>query len=328
MNGLGPRRRRLFLVAVGLVAAAGATSLLRFVTFSWVPLFALVPVAPLATAIGLLLAASLWSRRALAKTLVALAALWVLALPGLVVPRIGCSVQGTTGDEGVVVYSHNVLREGGDPAAAAAGIDAADADVVLLQEADADFAERLLAALRLDYPHVAASEATGNLSLLTMSRWPLGDVDDTWERSRDRNPVLVATVQSPAGDIRIANVHLTSPTFAEHVARHELDWELLRTLTADTDLFMGDFNATSAHRRYRTFVAEAGSDAQVAAGCGFGTSWSPLRQGPSILALDHAVTGAGVEAVGYEVLDYHGSDHRAVAVRVRRISTVVGVVDQ
>lgn len=312
---LSPRALRV----VRTLAAAGAVvmialSLIRFVDFNAPVLYGIVPVAPLLAAIAMVALAATYGRwtGALVVGLVLTAA--VLSLPGRVVPRTGCELDR----DGLTIMSHNVHWQAGNAAEVAAQIIEVDPDVVLLQEGDEGFRQELLPLLGNTYPHIALSRGTKTTSMATLSRWPLVDVHDTWQAGRPMNPFLITTVETPDGPIRVANVHTTAPVKKWLQERHENEYRFLMgpPFQTEVDVLMGDFNASNAHLAHRRFVESGFVDAHREVGCGVASTWTP---GPrlAVLSLDHMLTAPTVEPRSFEILDFAGSDHRAIVGSVR-----------
>ncbi len=291
---------------VAVVVTIGA-SLLRFIDFNIPLLFAIVPVAPTFAAVALVLAALTFGRRTAAATFSCVVLAFGLALPGTLLPRTGCEMAA----DSVTIMSHNIYWRSYDPATIAAQILAVGADVVALQESDDTFMAALLPLVEGQYPYLARSEAQETLGMATLSRWPMTDVVDTWRDDQQINPFLITTVETPEGSVRVANVHLTVPASHPQQERQEREFQaMLGPTFGDVDVFIGDFNASAAHVRYRRLVQGGFVDAHREAGCGWGVTWS--RRGVSLMSLDHMLTASTVRPESFQVLDYAGSDHRAI----------------
>ncbi len=333
---MNPRRLIQALFAAACLGLA-VVSLMRFVSFDnpWLHLF--VPLAPAGLALSLLafFASASGAVRPLGLVGVLLAAL--LALPGPVLPRTGCNSR-TASANAVTVFSHNASYEAFDAEQVAAEVDQSGADIVLLQEADPVMTDALNAAVASPFAHVVSGAGDKTLSLSVLSRWPVTDVVDSVigddallsDRWTDEvNPMLFVSVETTLGPLRLANVHLSAPRSAELVQRRRIevpvvvDQLVAWDQTDDSslpDLMMGDFNASTSHADLRSLMGEAGyADGHRLAGCGLGTTWSPLVTGPGVLALDHALVRADPEDRRFAVSTfrshgYAGSDHRAISV--------------
>lgn len=295
------------LVTVGI-------SLLRFVDFDAPLLYGAVPVAPFFAAIATVATAATFGRRATVAALAAVLVAAGLALPGRVLPRTGCELDY----EALTIMAHNVYWRTGDPAETAAQILTVRPDVVLLQESHDEFLLELLPLVEQHYPYVVRSAARHTTSMATLSRLPLSDVVDTWVETEEHNPFLITTVDTAGGPVRIANVHMSAPIGPGLQLRQALEYEVMSgSDLGDVDVFMGDFNSSASHADYRRLVASGFTDAHREVGCGSGLTWSMF--GVRLLSLDHMLTAPTVQVTSFEVLDYGGSDHKAIAGSVVRV---------
>ncbi len=316
-------------------------TLLRFVSFDnpWLHLF--VPLAPVGLVASLLGLAVLLPRRARLGGLVVVVVGSALALPGPLLPRFGCTgraAEAAASSQAVTVFSHNASYEVFDSELVAAEIIEVGADVVLLQEVDPAMTAGLNSSLPAPFEHVVTGAGEQTLSLSILSRWPITDVIDSVSAHEsllanrwtdDVNPMLFATVGTPQGELRLANVHLSAPRSPKLVERRRIEVPVVRDQLVAwkqagnpnlPDLMMGDFNASTSHADFRMLMTDAGYvDGHRLAGCGLGTTWSPLSRGPAVLALDHALVQADPDERVFtiEAMRSHGyaaSDHRAVSV--------------
>ncbi len=299
--------RRLVMVAT---AAAVLLSLLRFVDLDHLLLLGVVPLSPVLVAVGLLILAATYGLRTLVGVTGGLVLAVGLALPGTVLPRTGCTVVTNPASPGFVVFSHNALVGNQAVQEFAAQLVASNPDVVLLQEAPEAFVEALVAELEDGkYPHI---ETHGLQSIL--SRWALTDVATTGTRT---GGALIATMNAPNSSVRIANFHASAPLSGERRTNQRIEFEAMSKWreAESVDLVMGDFNAGAAQPLYRNAVGDGYVDAHRSAGCGTGLTWRQVDT-PALLSLDHALVHESYDVESFEVLDYAGSDHKAIAVRI------------
>lgn len=292
-------------------------SALRFTELDQRLLLGLVPVAPWILVTCALVSAALHSRSVFAGVAVASVLAVIVVMPGATLPRSGCTVAGATADTDVVVYSHNVKVSGADQEAIVAQIESADADVVVLQEADSEFVESLDVLLD-EYPHRIVRGWQ-----VTFSRWEFA----ADQQAADSNIVgaLEVAVNSPSGPLRVVNVHSPWPLKPGGRDVQIQQFELLAAVLANNEAMpvvaIGDFNATPADARYRSLASGEAArgaivDAHRTAGCGFGVTWSPVAGvGPALLSIDHAIV-AGASVENFEIVDYAGGDHKGIAVHV------------
>ena len=121
------------------------------------------------------------------------------------------------------------------------------------------------------------------------------------------------------GSLRVANVHLSAPVNLERRSNQRDEFAEMAKWRIDesVDVLMGDFNASRAQALYRRVVGDGYTDGHRVAGCGTGLTWSRRAdKGPALLSLDHALIHDRLRVESFEVLDFAGSDHKAIAVRV------------
>ena len=295
---------------VGLVGAI-AVALLRFTNVEQSLLFGLVPIAP-AVALGFLVLYGLLRDAVLfVLTLVMAVVIAGLWLPGTTIPRRGCTIESELAVESLVVMSHNLLIGNGEIDAVTEQIEMVKPGVLLLQEAGVDFTTELLSRIEADYPHVVWERGQ-----VIASRWLLSD-PNVVSLAGTSKPLILATVEWPGGSFRIANFHANPPFTSELRASQRVQFTELQTAAYDDiELLMGDFNAPSSDKQYRA-LRSGYKDAHRSVGCGLGTTWSAFGSGPAILSIDHALTRGRVVPMSFEIFDYAGSDHKAIAVRVQ-----------
>jgi len=81
-------------------------------------------------------------------------------------------------------------------------------------------------------------------------------------------------------------------------------------------LIAGDFNASYWHPAFRAILDKGFTDAHIARGRGWSTSWPTNRWLPAFVRLDHALTNHGLAVVAVDDFDVPGSDHRGFVVTV------------
>lgn len=231
-------------------------------------------------------------------------------------------VETATGADRLVMYSHNVFWNDGSPSRVAEQLKSINPDIAVLIEAEDGFARAV--ADRTDGEwQIQGNRAGATLSMVIFSRRPISEVVEL--ESSERNPVLVVTVDHPCRPITLAAVHTTAPTSPGRVRRWKRELDHLASL--DVDLLVGDFNASAAHRRFRSVLSAGYCDAHAVVGCGAGPTWTPFP-GPSLLHLDHVLVraqshpggaeGSGtVEPLALARAGRAGSDHQAVVAVLR-----------
>ena len=291
--------------------------LFRFFDLNNPILIAVAALAPWFLAFGVFVTAVLhdWKLGVVAALVVGLVG--VAALPGDIAPRTGCDVGAGRMDDHLVIASQNVLFGSPLSADVADQLSELEPDVVILQEAEPAFVQGVLDALDGSFEHTHQSEFQAILS-----RLPLSDVD---QLRSDDNPVhtlLLATATTPSGPLSLVNVHAAPPHVPGERENQRAQFVSLAEWSSEVPLLaIGDFNSVQADRAFRTLQVDGGLvDAHNEAGCGFGVTWSPVpRVGLALLGLDHALVGQGWEADAFEILDYEGSDHQAIVVRIQPV---------
>jgi endonuclease/exonuclease/phosphatase (EEP) superfamily protein YafD len=129
----------------------------------------------------------------------------------------------------------------------------------------------------------------------------------------------VAEVALPGGSaVEVVVVHPVAP-----VPSTVPEWEAgIATLppapaTGPPRVLAGDFNATLDHAVFRELLSTGYTDAAAATGRGLVPTWPKGRGLPPLVAIDHVLTDSRAWAVGVQVHDLPGSDHRALFADLR-----------
>ncbi len=128
---------------------------------------------------------------------------------------------------------------------------------------------------------------------------------------------LDLTVDGPDGPVRIVAVHPPTPITDFDGWRNDLAriGEVGRRGETPT-VVIGDFNASFWHPSFRALLDDGFTDAHIAAGKGFSTSWPTDRPYPPFVRLDHALTTDSLVSTDVDDFDIVGSDHRGLIVTV------------
>jgi vancomycin resistance protein VanJ len=186
---------------------------------------------------------------------------------------------------------------------------AADRDIVALEELTGDAMTEVRRTLGERYPH---HYTVGTVGL--WSRYPLRDATRVdvglgWPRA------LRAVVQAGKADVTVYVMHLASARPGETTRRDETLAAAEKMIAKDSSrrlLLLGDLN-TATTDRHRQGLVPPLTDAQQAAGEGFGFTWPskfPITRPDHILYRGLDATTAGVEKAP-------GSDHRAAVAQLR-----------
>jgi endonuclease/exonuclease/phosphatase (EEP) superfamily protein YafD len=265
-------------------------------------------------AVGGVAVAALWQRR---YALSIVAAITGLSILGLSLPLISSSDGAEAAERSAVmrVAAINLLFSNPRVDEVANAIANLDADVITFSEFTAEHRDTLLAsAIADEYPYQINRDGLYAGGMAVWSRLPIseGDSPDTTNRTID------ATIDGPDGTVRIMAVH--PPTPIHDLARWQQEIEGIGE-AADAaslpTLAIGDFNASYWHPVFRELLDRGLTDAHIAVGQGWSTSWPTDEPFPPFVRLDHAVTNAGLVSTAVEDFDVPGSDHVGFVVTVR-----------
>jgi len=225
------------------------------------------------------------------------------------------------GDLSVLTY--NIARGRlGSAERLSAQLRAGGTDIITLQETNGvrwPFTDTLLSGLP---GYFVSRSGTPGAELLTLSRFPVVSTREISLPGTTRR-FLVTRLRTPQGDLSVINVHFSTVMFSRVLdgqvqttrrnRQNQLD--ILRREAAAVRgplIVAGDFNTPSRGRIYRALAAQF-ADAWDAAGRGLGYTFASAQ--PS-LRIDH-VFARGLKVVSAEVQLPGGSDHRALAARLR-----------
>jgi endonuclease/exonuclease/phosphatase (EEP) superfamily protein YafD len=302
------------LVAWPLAAACLAWAAVRLLGlergFPLVPLVAYTPLAAVGAVAVALLAAAL---RQWAAALVA--AMVAIALVAVVAPRAIGGPSGAEGGSGpeLRVLTANLQYGGASAEALVALVRRTDADVLSVQELDAEAAAALDAAgLRTLLPERLVRVADGTLGTGLYARAALrprpGPAGTT-------NPLSAATMAVPgAPRVELVAVHPAAPAGPERIGGWRRDLRALPAARAagPVRILAGDFNATLDHAELRRLLETGYEDAAAAVGAGLAATWPAGRRLPPPVTIDHVLADRRCGVRGVEVHSIPRTDHRAV----------------
>lgn len=191
-------------------------------------------------------------------------------------------------------------------------------DVLSLQELTWSARDRLKAAgLEGLMPYqVSKPETWGPVGSGVYARHPLRERIGVFQPVGHHMPVV--EVELPGGQaVEVVVVHPVAP-----VPRTVPEWEAgVSTLppapaSGAPRILAGDFNATLDHAVFRRLLDTGYTDAAAATGQGLVPTW-PMRRLPPLVAIDHVLTDGRAGAVGVQIHDVPGSDHRALFADLR-----------
>jgi endonuclease/exonuclease/phosphatase (EEP) superfamily protein YafD len=261
----------------------------------------------------LVLAVAIAARR---YALVACASVVVLAHVVIVWPSLRGPVpvpRAAYGAPRLRIFVANVLFDNPHPEGIVREIDAADADVVMLEEFTTRWQRALeRASWREEYPHrLVTPHGTTSRSAI-LSRLPL---EETVIEYTERSPLLGATVDVGGRSVRLLNVHPAAPVFNFPRWRAQAD-AVNATLrhTSGRVVAAGDFNVTQFNFWLDEIQDLGLRSAHEFLGRGTATTW-PNRQSPfPPVRLDHVMVSDGVTPLAIREGVGEGSDHKPVIV--------------
>jgi len=170
--------------------------------------------------------------------------------------------------------------------------------------------------LAADYPHrwINAGNAVTGIAVLSRAA---PQHSNTLDLARNGVPSYLLTFESDGGSISVLGTHLSWP-FGEHNAKvRNSQLAALAQLARDHTgplVIVGDLNITSFSPVFQQALREGGLRRCVP-DAGLTPTW-PARVPPLFIQIDHCLATAGVQAWGFEVGEYLGSDHYPITVEV------------
>jgi endonuclease/exonuclease/phosphatase (EEP) superfamily protein YafD len=221
------------------------------------------------------------------------------------------------------VLTYNVNFAAPRPDLAVRAIKQADADVVCLQETTPQWERAVREGLGETYPYIRFRTEPGAGGMALLSKWELEGI--TFRRT-DAGwfPACIATVNTPAGTVRVASVHLRPPvsdngSFASGyfttppVRRSEIE-EIHAAAAAETVpvVFVGDFNESRGGGAVR-YLSKHGYRSALRQYSPQASTWR-WQYGfvPLSGQLDHVMHDASLECLDARVLRQGASDHYPV----------------
>ncbi|KRC61785.1 hypothetical protein ASE14_13295 [Agromyces sp. Root81] len=300
------RRRRVGLARV--TSLLGVALVLVLVFHTMVPdvaglgLIADTALPWLGLAVPLLFVGALVAKSRAAFAAAVLAALvWCVVFVPSIVPLSWTAAPAS--ESRLTVASQNVEAGSGTAADSAAALVATGAEVVALQEMDAESRDAAGAVLDEVYPHRYGVGTVGVWSVFPIENAQMLDLGLGWKRG------LAADLETPSGPVSIYVVHAASARPAAHDERDAMLANLADHLARDENtrvIAVGDFNAGSSDRALGDVTAQL-SGANQSDG-GFGFTWPAAAP---VVRLDH-VFQRGMEVVSNTTVPAGGGDHLAV----------------
>ena len=239
-------------------------------------------------------------------------ALLLLAVPLVVPPDQPSPVDGA---DGMRIAAVNLLFSNDRTSEVADVLATLDLDVIVFSEFTAEHQAVLSDHELADrFPHRIDRDGLFAGGVAVWSRHRL--VPD--EPPATVNYSIDARVDGPDGVVRVLAVHPPTPIYDFDTWRGDI--ELIGD-AADSGrdlptLVIGDFNASYWHPVFRRLLRRGWTDAHMANGRGWSTSWPTDRAFPPFIRLDHALTGKRLVSTDVEDFRVPGSDHAGLVVTV------------
>lgn len=192
-------------------------------------------------------------------------------------------------------------------------IEACDPDVIVLEEVDKTWLDRLAPVLGR-YPHAHVHPRPDNFGIALFSRLPLKAKETLWLGGSGL-PSILARVEGPDGEFRLLATHPMPPGGRYHTARRDRQLAALpEVVAADGSplLLLGDLNTTPWGASYRALLAETGLVDSLQ-GRGPQASW-PARLGWFGIPIDHCLHSEGIVVLDRRIGPDVDSDHLPVIV--------------
>ncbi len=217
------------------------------------------------------------------------------------------------------VASANVLAANLTPGRVLAFVRAADADLVVLVDAQGDRWREVLAAIGALYPHRTPESWRAGAPVLLFSRYPI--LRDRVVRPLEgRRPYLLAEITVGGRTVTVAAVHPSSPSPSEAADSHRRNLELAYIAEsiegADRPVIVaGDFNTSPWSPHFRDLTAATGLR-NAAEGHGYIGTW-PRWFWPARIPIDHVLVKGLVAVATVARGRAIGSDHFPIIADLR-----------
>lgn len=209
------------------------------------------------------------------------------------------------------VFHANVLSSNRQIAALVELIRQVDADIVFLQEVNAEWVAGI-SELDAIYPHRLVVPRSDNFGIAAYSRRP-GSALQRIDLTPASTPSIAVTAPVDGTAVRLLSSHPTAPVGATRSRQRNAQLAAIAALAATWPrhkLVIGDLNVSPWSPYFRDLVATAElRDSRREHGLAptWPAAWSALG-----IPIDHALAGDGLALLAFETLRVAGSDHRAV----------------
>jgi endonuclease/exonuclease/phosphatase (EEP) superfamily protein YafD len=232
---------------------------------------------------------------------------------------LGGMASAAPGGVPLRVVSANVLAQNRTPEKVLEFVRAADADLVLLLDANGPEWREALRGLRHLYPHHAPQAWRERAPVILFSRWPIV-AEQVLEAPRSRRPYLAAEIAVDGRTLEFVGVHPSSPSPSKAGATRRRNRQLdhIARLVQDAGapvIVAGDFNTTPWSPHFQDLLAAAGLR-NAAAGKGYIPTW-PTFFWPARIPIDHVLLKGPLAAAAMHRGPAIGSDHYPIIADLR-----------
>lgn len=206
----------------------------------------------------------------------------------------------------------NVNTHRGDPERVRRAVQAADPDILVLEEISSRWLQELLW-LRASHPHRRVRAREDNFGIGLYSRLPLTETKVV-TLSGAGVPSILATVETGSGPLRVVATHPVPPGGAAYSRWRNEQLQRLPELIdpALPMVLLGDLNVTPWSHHFQRLLKQTGLR-DSARGRGFQPTWpsdNPLLRIP----IDHCLHSSDLVVIEREIGEDLGSDHFPVVV--------------
>lgn len=211
-------------------------------------------------------------------------------------------------DESIVVMSYNLNTANTQYKHVSDFILQEKPDVLLLLEVDKAWINKL-SELDTVYPYKHIKTRSDNFGIALYSQHPMNA--QTIFSGRHRIPSISADITIKNTTLRCIGVHTLPPMSADNweFSLAQIKQVLAQSTYTNSQVIMGDFNATPNSLLYRNIVANKNL---MPTGNAFTATWGPI----SLLQLDHIFVSRNIRVGNSTVHPKLGSDHHPVSVRL------------
>ncbi len=227
-------------------------------------------------------------------------------------PLVGSAAAGPASTAALSIMSFNLSATIRSPDKVRRYVEAAPADIVILQEYTPDWHAEL-AGLSEQFPHVVVEPKTGYFGIAMLSRVPLTSAETSVFPGTDV-PFIAATAELGDRRLSLVGLHLDWPMVRSSFTARNRQIEHLLSMAPDSAFVAcGDWNMTPWSRWYRTLEASGLHDGD--AGNRLLPTW-PTRLGWLGIPIDHCFATGDLRIVSKRVGPPLGSDHRPILVGI------------